>query len=66
MALQEIMDRRRPAQQVHVFPVAKTISGTGGAGLAILTGIPSGSLPTVLGSEWVSNATVGVSFGGLY
>jgi hypothetical protein len=66
MGLQSVEERKRPPQAAYLqnlYPVAKTISGTAGACSAIITGVPSGTLRTMSGSEWVSNATAGVSFG---
>src|SRR5260370_19911282 len=48
----------------HVYPITETVAGFDGA--RIVTALSDSTSAVVVGSSWTSNATIGVSLGGVY
>jgi hypothetical protein len=57
-----------PAPPVHyMYPVTETISASGATGATMVNDVIAGMGMNAIGmSYWSSNASVGVSFGGMY
>jgi len=64
MGLQAVKERERPPQARsiwHLYPVTETVAGFGGARI-----VTSSTTAVVADFGWSSNATTGISFGGVY